>query len=133
LNDKEKALSAFERARPIAEKAVREGPGDASRHVTLGLILAGLGKKELAIAEGRRAVQLLPESQDALDGPKMTVALAQIYAWTGESDDALRLLDRSLSTPNGITVSFLKLDPIWEPLRSDPRFQALIDSHEAKA
>jgi TolB-like protein/Tfp pilus assembly protein PilF len=132
LNDKEKALSAFERARPIAEKAVREGPDDASRHVTLGLILAGLGEKELAIAEGRRAVQLLPESQDALDGPKITVALAQIYAWTGESDEALQLLDRSLSTPNGITVSFLKLDPIWEPLRSDPRFQALIDRHEAK-
>jgi TolB-like protein/Flp pilus assembly protein TadD len=133
LNDKEKALSAFERARPIAEKAVREGPDDASRHVTLGLILAGLGEKQLAIAEGRRAVELLPESRDALDGPKMTVALAQIYAWTGEGDEALQLLDRSLSTPNGITVSFLKLDPIWEPLRSDPRFQALIDSHEGKA
>ena len=133
LNDKEKALSAFGRARPIAEKAVREGPDDASRHVTLGLILAGLGEKELAVAEGRRAVELLPESQDALDGPKMTVALAQIYAWTGESDQALQLLDRSLTTPNGITVSFLKLDPIWEPLRSDPRFRALIDRYEAKA
>jgi TolB-like protein/Tfp pilus assembly protein PilF len=133
LNDKPKARSAFGRARPIAEKAVREGPDDASRHVTLGLILAGLGEKELAIAEGRRAVELLPESQDALDGPKMTVALAQIYAWTGESDQALQLLDRSLITPNGITVSFLKLDPIWEPLRNDPRFQALIDRHEAKA
>jgi tetratricopeptide (TPR) repeat protein len=132
LNDKENALAAFERARPVAEKAVREGPDDASRHVTLGLILAGLGEKDLAIAEGKRAVQLLPESQDALDGPKMSLALAQIYAWTGESDEALQLLDRSLSTPNGITVSFLKLDPIWEPLRSDPRFQALIDRHEAK-
>jgi TolB-like protein/Tfp pilus assembly protein PilF len=133
LNDKEKALSAFERARPIAEKALREGPDDASRHVTLGLILAGLGKKEAAIVEGKRAMDLLPESQDALDGPKMTVALAQIYAWTGESDQALQLLDRSLNTPNGITVAFLRLDPIWEPLRSDPRFQALIDSHDAKA
>ena len=132
LNDKEKALSAFERARPIAERALRESPDDASRHVTLGLILAGLGEKELAIAEGRRAVELLPESQDAFDGPKITVALAQIYAWTGESDQALQLLGRSLSTPNGITVSFLKLDPIWEPLRNDPRFQALIDGHEAK-
>src|SRR5882762_5427900 len=125
LNDKEKALSAFERARPIAEKAVREGPGDASRHVTLGLILAGLGQKELAIAEGRRAVQLLPESQDALDGPKMTVALAQIYAWTGESDQAIQLLDRSLSTPMGVTVPLLRLDPMWDPLRSDPAFQKL--------
>ena len=133
LNDKEKALSAFERARPIAEKAVRESPDDASRHVTLGLILAGLGEKELAIAEGKRAVQLLPESQDAFDGPKMTVALAQIYAWTGESDQALELLDRSLNTPMGITVPFLKLDPMWEPLRNDPRFQALIDRYAAKA
>jgi TolB-like protein/Flp pilus assembly protein TadD len=133
LNDKEKAVSAFERARPIAEKALRESPDDASRHVTLGLIWAGLGKKEAAIAEGKRAIELLPESQDAFDGPKMTVALAQIYAWTGESDQALELLDRSLSTPNGITVAFLRLDPIWEPLRSDPRFQALIKRYDAKA
>src|SRR5581483_3194607 len=81
LNDNEKALAAFQRARPIAENAVREGPDDASRHVTLGLILAGLGEKDLAIAEGKRAVQLLPESQDALDGPRVTLALAQIYAW----------------------------------------------------
>jgi TolB-like protein/Flp pilus assembly protein TadD len=132
LNDKEKALSAFERARPIAEKALSESPDNASRHVTLGLILAGLGEKELAIAEGKRAVQLLPESQDAFDGPKTTVALAEIYALTGESDRALELLERSLSTPNGVTVPVLRLDPIWDPLRSDPRFQALIERY-AKA
>jgi TolB-like protein/Flp pilus assembly protein TadD len=133
LKDKERALSAFERARPIAERALRESPDDASRHVTLGMILAGLGEKESAIAEGKRAVELLPESQDAFDGPKMTVALAQIYAWTGESDQALQLLDRSLSTTNGVTVPFLKLDPIWDPLRTDPRFQALVAKHDAKA
>ena len=132
LNDKEKALSAFEQARPIAEKALRESPNDASRHVTLGLILAGLGEKNAAIVEGKRAVELLPESQDALDGPKMTLDLAQIYAWTGESDEALQLLDRSLITPTGVTVSSLRLDPIWDPLRSDPRFQALIDKYQAK-
>ena len=133
LKDKENARSAFERARPAAEKALRESPDDAPRHVTLGVILAGLGKKDAAIAEGKRAVELLPESQDALDGPKTTVALAQIYAWTGESDQALQLLDRSLSTPNGVTVPFLRLDPMWDPLRSDPRFQALIDKHDTKA
>jgi TolB-like protein/Tfp pilus assembly protein PilF len=132
LNDKEKALSAFERARPIAEKALRESPDDASRHATLGLILAGLGEKDAAIAEGKRAVELLPESQDALDGPKTTVALAQIYAWTGENEQALQLLDRSLGTPNGVTIPFLKLDPIWDPLRSDPRFQALVDKDGVK-
>jgi TolB-like protein/Flp pilus assembly protein TadD len=132
LNDKEKAVSAFKRARPIAEKALREGSNDASRHVVLGMILAGLGEKELAISEGKRAVELLPESEDALDGPKTTVALAQIYAWTGENDQALQILERSLSTPNGITIPFLRLDPMWDPLRSDPRFQALIDRYEAK-
>ncbi len=133
MKDKEKAVSAFERARPIAERVLRESPNDASRHVTLALILAGLGEKEAAIAEGKRAVELLPESQDAFDGPKTTVALAQIYAWTGENDQALQLLDRSLSTPNGVTVPILKLDPIWDPLRSDPRFQALIDKYAANA
>ena len=133
LNDKEKAVSAFERARPIAEKALRESPNDASRHVTLGFILAGIGQKNAAIAEGKRAVELLPESQDAFDGPKMNVHLAQIYAWTGENDQALELLDRSLNTPNGVTVPFLRLDPMWDPLRSDPRFQALIDRYAAKA
>jgi tetratricopeptide (TPR) repeat protein len=133
LNDKEKALYAFQRARPVAEKALRESPDDASRHVTLGFILAGIGQKNAAIAEGKRAVELLPESQDAFDGPKMTVHLAQIYAWTGENDQALELLDRSLNTPNGVTVPVLRLDPMWDPLRSDPRFQALIDRYAAKA
>jgi tetratricopeptide (TPR) repeat protein len=127
LNDKEQARLAFQRARPILERAIQEGSGDASRHATLGMLLAGLGEKNAAIAEGKRAVELLPESQDALDGPKMTVALAQIYAWTGENDAALELLERSLSTPAGVTVSSLRLNPIWDPLRSDSRFQALID------
>ena len=132
LNDREKARSAFEHARPIAEQSLREAPNDAFRHALLGQILAGLGEKEAAIAEGKRAVNLLPESQDALEGPKATLELAKIYTWTGETDQALLLLDHSLSTPSGITVSSLKLDPVWDPLRSDPRFQALIDKHDAK-
>jgi TolB-like protein/Flp pilus assembly protein TadD len=132
LNDREKARFAFEHARPIAEQSLREAPNDAFRHALLGQILAGLGEKEAAIAEGKRAVNLLPESQDALEGPKATLELAKIYTWTGETDQALLLLDHSLSTPSGITVSSLKLDPVWDPLRSDPRFQALIDKHDAK-
>ena len=127
VNDKEHARSAFQRARSILEKAIQEGSDDASRHMMLGMVLAGLGEKDAAIAEGKRAVALLPESQDALDGPKMTLALAQIYAWTGENDAAFELLERSLITPAGVTVSSLKLSPIWDPLRADARFQALID------
>jgi len=133
LDDKVDAHSAFERARIIAERLVRESPDDAARHGQLGLILAGLGQKDAAIAEGKRAVELLPESQDAFDGPEVTVALAQIYAWTGESDEAFRLLDHLLVVPNGITIPGLKLDPIWDPLRKDSRIQALIDKYSAKS
>lgn len=135
LGDKEKARAAFEKARPVAEQSLREspdGPDSAGRHALLGQILAGLGQKNAAIAEGQRAVELLPESQDAFDGPSATLSLAQIYAWTGESDQAIQLLDRSLNTPNGVSVPLLKLDPVWDPLRKDPRFQALIDKYGAK-
>src|SRR5437879_3535701 len=93
LDDKVNAHSAFERARIIAERLVRESPDDAARHGQLGLILAGLGQKDAAIAEGKRAVELLPESPDAFEGPEVTAVLAQIYAWTGEHDQAFSLLD----------------------------------------
>ena len=130
--DKEKARIAFEHARSVAEKLVREAPQDATRHGQLGLILAALGQKEEAISEGRRAVELLPESQDAFDGPQATASLAQIYAWTGEFDEAFRLLDHLLVVPNGLTVPMLKLEPMWDPLRKDPRYQALIDKYSPK-
>jgi TolB-like protein/Flp pilus assembly protein TadD len=129
LNERQKARAAFESARSAAEQSLHESPSDAPRHGMLGQILAGLGQKEAAIAEGRRAVELLPESQDAFDGPSATVLLAQIYAQTGEADQALQLLDHSLNTPNGITVPILKLDPVWDPVRNDPRFQALVDKY----
>jgi serine/threonine-protein kinase len=127
--DKPKAQIEFEQARIISENLVREAPENAARHAQHGLILAALGQKQEAIAEGKRAVELLPESQDAFDGPKITASLAEIYALTGEADEALRLLDHLLQVPNGLTVPTLKLDPAWDPLRKDPRFQALIDKY----
>jgi len=127
--DKTKAQAAFERARPVAEQLVRDAPGDPGRHVQLGAVLAGLGLKEEAVNEGRKAVESVPESQDAFEGPQATAALAEIYAWVGEYDEAFRLLDHLLKVPNGLTVPTLKLDPVWDPLRKDPRFQALIDSY----
>jgi len=129
--NKVKAQAAFETARIVAEQLLRESPEDAPRHGQLGLILAGLGRKEEAIKVGKRAVELLPESQDALDGPEVTVVLAQIYAWTDEHDQALELLDHLLQVPSSLTVPLLKLDPVWDPLRKDPRFQALIDKYAA--
>src|SRR3989440_6143918 len=128
---KTKAQAAFERARPVAEQLVRDAPGDPGRHVQLGAVLAGLGLKEEAVNEGRKAVESVPESQDAFEGPQATAALAEIYAWVGEYDEAFRLLDHLLKVPNGLTVPALKLDPVWDPLRKDPRFQALIDKYAA--
>src|SRR5437868_5428907 len=78
--DKTKAQAAFERARPVVEQLVRDAPGDPGRHVQLGAVLAGLGLKEEAVNEGRKAVQSVPESQDAFEGPQATAALAEIYA-----------------------------------------------------
>ena len=130
--DKEKARIAYGHARAVAEKLVREAPQDSARRGQLGVVLAALGQKEQAINEGKRAVELLPESQDAFDGPQGTASLAQIYAWTGEFDEAFRLLDHLLDVPNGLTVPMLKLEPMWDPLRKDPRFQALIDKYSPK-
>src|SRR5947207_515883 len=130
--DEAKARTALEHARVVSEQLLREAPEDAARHGQHGLILAALGQKQEAIAEGKRAVELLPESEDAFDGPQVTATLAQIYAWTGEFDEAFRLLDHLLVVPNGLTVPMLKLDPTWDALRKDPRFQALIDKYNPK-
>jgi serine/threonine-protein kinase len=131
--DKPRAQIEFEKARVVSEQLLREAPEDPARHAQHGLILAALGQKEEAIKEGKKAVELLPESRDAFDGPQYTAALAQIYAWTGESDEALRLIDHLLGVPNGLVVPILKIDPAWDPLRKDPRFQALIDKYAAKS
>jgi TolB-like protein/Flp pilus assembly protein TadD len=130
--DKTKAQTALEHARVMVEQLIRESPDDAARHAMLGQILAALGQKDSAIAQGKRAAELQPESQDAFDGPQISARLAEIYVWVGEYDQAFRLLDHLLHTPNGITVPLLKLDPVWDPLRKDPRVQALIDKYGPK-
>jgi serine/threonine-protein kinase len=114
--------------------AVRERPGDWDRHMTVGLAAAGLGLKDMAIAEGRRAVTLLPISRDAFAGPEYLGYLAQIYVRVGENEPAIAILKQLMSIPAGLSMSaaMLKLDPVWDPLRKDPRFQKLIADGEAK-
>jgi len=131
--DKPNAEVAFRQALPFAEQSLRESPTDAARHIQLGFILLGLDNKEEAIDEGRRAVELTPESVDAFDGPEFIASLAQIYAWAGQKDKAIELIDHSLQTPNGVTVPMLKMDPMWDPLRNDPRFQALVERYAIKS
>jgi serine/threonine-protein kinase len=128
MNDQAKARSLFEQARQTVEKTIPVNPGDASRHALLGQIYAGLGLKPEAIREGERAVELLPESKDALDGPAMTLVLAKICLTVGENDRALALLEHSLSSPGGTTPFALRTDPVWDSLGANPRFQQLLSA-----
>ena len=119
----EQARIAYEQALPVAERALAESPADAARHALVGLIYAGLGRNEDAVAAGRRAVEILPESKDAFNGPILVISLARILTMTGAHDEAVSLLQRSLGTPGGITLSELRLDPTWDPLRQHEGFQ----------
>jgi TolB-like protein/Tfp pilus assembly protein PilF len=133
LGRPEAARAAFSTAKETAEAAVKEAPNEAKRHAALARCLARLGEKEAAIAEAKRATELLPESVDAFDGPKMAQVLAEVYAVTGENAKAVAVLDGLLSRPSDVTTAFLKVDPGLDRLREDPGFQALIAKHERGA
>jgi TolB-like protein/Flp pilus assembly protein TadD len=126
MKDEAKASAKFEEARLQAEAAVRESPEDGPRHALLGLIYAGLGRCAEAIAEGKRAVESLPDTKDAFDGPILAITRARISVMCGDHATALALIERSLQIPAGITVNELRRDPTWDPLRNDPRFKQLI-------
>lgn len=132
MKDEAHAQASYLQASEKAEKAVQESPEDGPRHALLGLIYAGLGLCEEAKAEAKRAVDLLPESKDAFDGPILVISRARIHMMCGDMDNALALLDRSLQTPSGVTIHELRLDPIWDPLRADPRFQQMLTKFGAK-
>jgi TolB-like protein len=126
--DDGKARAAFTAARAEQEKLVRANPDDAGALCVLGLIDAALGRKEEALHEGWRAVGLLPLEKDAIDGMRMIVALARIAAWVGDKDLACEQIARASDLPSGITYGELKLNPFWDPLRGDPRFEKIVAS-----
>jgi tetratricopeptide (TPR) repeat protein len=128
FGETEKAQQSFTDARAIVARTEQEQPDYAPAASMLGLIDAGLGRKAEAIAEGKRACELLPLSKDSWEGPSYVVNLAIIYTWLGESDSALEQLAISAQHPGGITYGELKLQPFWDPLRTDPRFQNIVAS-----
>jgi hypothetical protein len=93
----------------------------------LAKVLAFLGEKGSALAEAQRASELQPESKDALDGPHITEGVAEVYAILGDNDRAIEILDGLLNRPSYVTVQDLKVNPAWDPLRSDPAFQKLCE------
>jgi TolB-like protein/Tfp pilus assembly protein PilF len=136
--DNVNAQKAFELARPEFEAAVKEAPESAYRHANLGWLYGFMRRKDDAIREGQRAVELKPESKDAVDGALMNCYLALIYTLVGEKELAIPLITRLLKTPGAvdsvdysITVNDLKYRWEWDPIRTDPRFQKLLE-HPAK-
>ncbi|MEY2585457.1 MAG: hypothetical protein QOD80_1483 [Verrucomicrobiota bacterium] len=123
--DTESAERAFAAAQQVVEADLAKTPDDAKVVAMLGLVQAMRGRFEEAIATGRRAVEMLPISKDAYDGPLIAAKLAVIYAQAGETERAIELLTDLVAIPNGPTSGTLRVEPEWDPLRGDARFGKL--------
>jgi len=126
--DTASARAAFSSTRNEMAKLVREQPAYAEALCALGMADAALGHKEDAIREGRRAVELLPVTKDAIIGPLLVQNLALIFAWTGEKDLAFEQLSVAAKLPGYLSYGELRLHPYWDPLRGDPRFEKIVAS-----
>jgi DNA-directed RNA polymerase specialized sigma24 family protein len=129
-NDEQKARLAFNAARAEQEKTVQAQPDYGPAWCVLGVIDAALGRKEDALREGRRAVELLPVEKDSINGVLMIQYLAMIAAWVGEKDLACEQLATAVRRPSGLDLSYgqLKLLPDWDALRGEPCFERIVAS-----
>jgi tetratricopeptide (TPR) repeat protein len=127
-NDEDKARAAFTTARADQEKVVQAQPSYSQAVCVLGVIDAALGRKEEALREGRRAVQLLPVEKDAIAGMEIVNWFAVTAAWVGDKDLACEQLAIALRHPSPVSYGQLKLLPFWDPLRGDPRFEQIVAS-----
>jgi serine/threonine-protein kinase len=129
-----KAGEAFSRVKTSVTEALAQRPDAAELHLALGLADAGLGVKDDALREGRRAAELLPPGRDNISGSGMLVWLAQIELSVGEQHAAFDHLREALALPSGgsISAAVLRLDPAWDRLRKDPRFDALLKQGESE-
>ena len=126
--DETSARAAFMRARVQQEDEIRAHPNKVTLLSDLGLIDAGLGRREEALNEGRRAMELAPGVKDSDTEPYVEFCFAIICAWTGERELALGQLEAVTKNPGSYTYGDLRLNPMWDPLRGDPRFEKIVNS-----
>ena len=120
------AAALYDSARVILESKVRQLPDDYGFHTRLGFAYARLGRYAEAIREGKRGVELLPPTRDAYFGMNNVIDLARIYAAATQADSAVALLSQALAVPSAISVTLLRVDPAWAPIRNDPGLQRLL-------
>ena len=126
LGQKEEVKKYAEEARRDYERQSAEAPNDAQRHLFLGLALAYLGREVKAVAEGERALALTPITKDARGGPYYQHQVVRIHILLGHQEKALDLLEPLLKIPSFLSPGWLKVDPNFDPLRQNPRFQRLL-------
>jgi tetratricopeptide (TPR) repeat protein len=126
-HDRARMTAYADSARLALEEQIRANSEDAQRHALLGVMLAYLGRKADAVREGRRAVELLPISQDAIAGGYYQLQLVRTYILVGEPDLALDQLEPLLRMPYYLSPGWLRIDPTFDPLRSNPRFRKLVE------
>jgi len=129
MENPELAHDSYESARALLETELDVNPDDSRIHSALGICYAGLGRKDEAIREGKRGMELLPVSEDARIGIFRVWDLAEIYTMLGESDAALNELEYLLSIPSGWSVQDVRLDPVWDPLRDHPRYRDMLEKY----
>jgi TolB-like protein/Tfp pilus assembly protein PilF len=126
------ARRSFEAARLELEQKVAQNPDDHRLHSSLGIAYAGLGRRDDAVRETKLGCDLMPASKDAWLTLYRLEDLALVYTMVGQHGDAIARLDDLLARSGWFTVHVLRLEPRWDPLRSDPRFQALLSKYEVK-
>src|SRR6476620_6009321 len=133
--DETRARTAFEAARAQQEKIVQAQPDYGPAVCVLGMIDAALGRKDLALEEGRRAITLTPLEKDVSSGSRVLQYFAITAAWAGDKELALQQLEIGLRAPVAslmLSYGALKLFPVWDPLRGDPRFEKIVASSASK-
>jgi serine/threonine-protein kinase len=127
LGEAARARQEYEASVPLLEAKVEKNPDGAEAHLVLARAYAALGRKEDALREARRAAELLPISKDAFFGPGIEILRAAVEARVGETDAAIERIRYLLSIPCLLSPALLRIDPIWAPLRDDPRFRKLAE------